>query len=121
MTVKFSVVTVVLNDLEGLKKTRESLIGQDYQNFEWIVWDGESTDNTLHFLQSMQDKVKWRSKKDSGIYDAMNQGVSMAGGDYVVFMNAGDVFFDKETLAKVAEVLAECDQSADILYSCISY
>lgn len=116
MAIKFSVVTVVLNDLEGLKKTRESLVGQDYQNFEWIVWDGESSDNTLHFLQSMQDEVKWKSKKDSGIYDAMNQGVSMASGDYVVFMNAGDVFFDKETLAKVAKVLAECDQSADVLF-----
>lgn len=116
MKVCFSVVTVVLNDVDGLKKTKDSLIRQSYKSFEWIVRDGGSTDDMAAFLESLSDGVKWASQTDQGIYDAMNQGVFMCSGDYVVFMNAGDIFYDSEALAKVAEALSVGNQVADILF-----
>lgn len=116
MKVCFSVITVVLNDIEGLKKTKDSLIRQSYKNFEWIVRDGGSIDGTATFLGGLSDEVKWISKTDQGIYDAMNQGVSLCSGNYVVFMNAGDTFHDSETLTKVAEALSAGGQVADVLF-----
>lgn len=116
MNVRFSVITVVLNDVDGLKKTRESVTQQNYEHFEWIICDGGSNDGALLYLESLTGGVKWVSQADQGIYDAMNRGVSMGQGDYVVFMNAGDTFHDSGTLAKVAQALSEGDQAADILF-----
>lgn len=116
MNLHFSVVTVALNDLGGLKNTYNSLMKQSSKCFEWIVRDGGSTDGTLQFLERLPNSIKWVSKKDQGIYDAMNRGVSMSTGDYVVFMNAGDIFHDDETLAKVAERLSSGEQVPDILF-----
>ena len=112
----FSIITVVFNDLDGLKRTKQSVFGQDASNFEWIVCDGGSGDKTTNYLASLGDGVRWVSKPDDGIYDAMNRGVSVATGDYVVFMNAGDTFHDRGTLAKVANVLSADDHVADILF-----
>jgi putative colanic acid biosynthesis glycosyltransferase len=116
MKVHFSVVTVVLNDIEGLRRTKDSLFCQNYKNFEWIVRDGSSTDGTTSLLESFSEDVKWISQTDLGIYDAMNQGVSLCSGDFVVFMNAGDIFHDNGTLGKVAEALCANNQSADVLF-----
>lgn len=86
-----SVVTVVLNDVEGLRRTHASLRRLD-QDFEWIVVDGGSTDGTLDWLQS-HDLPPGRviSEKDRGIYDAMNKGWRLSRGEWVYFLNAGDV------------------------------
>ncbi len=112
-----SVVTVVLNDLEGLKRTYESLLSQSHRGWEWIVCDGGSGDQTRAFLGSLRSGVRWVSKRDNGVYDGMNHGVSMCSGVYVVFMNAGDTFFDDATLAKVfAGIAAAADQPPDILF-----
>lgn len=116
MPVRFSVVTVVLNDVNGLRATKESLFCQNYEHFEWIVRDGGSNDGAVSYLEGLTDRVKWVSQTDQGIYDAMNRGIIMSTGDYVVFMNAGDAFHDSGTLAKVAEVLSAGDQVADILF-----
>ncbi|MDP2785657.1 MAG: glycosyltransferase family 2 protein [Sulfurimicrobium sp.] len=112
----FSVITVVLRDLDGLKRTYASLASQHYAHWEWIVCDGGSGGEITRFLQEVTGPVHWVSEKDAGIYDAMNHGVSMCSGDYVVFMNAGDIFHDSEALAKVAEALSADDQVADILF-----
>lgn len=113
----FSVVTVVLNDLEGLKRTYESLLSQSHRDWEWIVCDGGCGDQTRAFLGSITSGVRWVSERDNGIYDGMNRGVSMCSGGYVVFMNAGDTFFDDATLAKVlASITAVDDQVPDILF-----
>ena len=116
MSVRFSVVTVVLNDVNGLIRTKESVLHQNYGDVEWIVCDGGSNDGAISYLESLSNSVKWVSLADQGIYDAMNRGVTMCTGDYVVFMNAGDTFYDSGTLAKVAEVLSAGDQVADILF-----
>lgn len=114
--IRISIITVVLNDLEGLKQTQRGVLEQEGADFEWLVRDGGSGEETINFLQSLGAKVRWVSEHDQGIYDAMNRGVSMATGDYVVFMNAGDTFHDSRTLAKVAEALSEGAQAADILF-----
>lgn len=116
MSIYFSIVTVVLNDLEGLKHTQQSLFGQSYVNFEWIVRDGGSDQETTTYLLSLEHAVNWISEADRGIYDAMNRGVSVCTGDYVVFMNAGDTFFNSETLAKVAAHLSSNNQVPDVLF-----
>jgi len=98
-----SVVTVVLNDPEGLARTGESLFKQTLRP-EWVVVDGGSSDPTLAVLHNMD--VQWVSEKDKGIYDAMNKGVGMCKGDYVVFLNAGDCFSDNEVIANVTSFLS---------------
>ncbi len=99
---KISVITVCFNSLEMLKKTMQSVDSQTYTNYEYIVIDGNSTDGTLHFLKNYEGKLtKYVSESDQGIYDAMNKGVKMSSGDYVIFLNAGDLFADATTLEKI--------------------
>jgi glycosyltransferase involved in cell wall biosynthesis len=96
-----------------LKKTRESIISQTYGDYEWIVIDGGSTDGTKEFLQEHADEMSyWCSEKDKGVYNAQNKGTSQASGDYCIYMNAGDTFYDKEVLEKVFSEVHE----EDILY-----
>lgn len=88
-----SIITVTYNNLEGLKRTDESvqqLVGLD---FEWIVIDGGSTDGTVEYLRHTKcSGLRWMSEKDGGIYNAMNKGIALCSGEYCIFMNAGDVF-----------------------------
>lgn len=114
--INISVITVVFNDLDGLKRTKQSVSEQEGSSFEWIVCDGGSGEKTTNYLMLLGKSVRWVSGVDRGIYDAMNRGVSMATGDYVVFMNAGDAFYDSNVLAKVAGVLSAGGQVADILF-----
>ena len=112
----FSVVTVVLNDVNGLRKTKESLFLQNFRDVEWIVCDGGSSDGTVSYLDNLTEGFKWISQPDQGIYDAMNRGVSMASGDYVVFMNAGDTFYDGDVLSKVVKTMSANNKEADVLF-----
>lgn len=114
--IRTSIITVVLNDLDGLKRTHRSIFEQSDKNFEWIVRDGGSDGRTIDFLLSLGDAVKWVSEPDRGIYDAMNRGVSMSDGVYVVFMNAGDTFCDSTVLAKVDGYLSANNQIVDVLF-----
>lgn len=113
MKQKVSIITITYNNLDGLKKTRESIISQTYGDYEWIVIDGGSTDGTKEFLQEHADEMSyWCSEKDKGVYNAQNKGTSQASGDYCIYMNAGDTFYDKEVLEKVFSEIHE----EDILY-----
>ena len=114
--IRISIITVVLNDLEGLKRTHRSVFEQSNKSFEWIVRDGGSDGRTIDFLLSLGEAVKWISEPDRGIYDAMNRGVSMSAGEYVVFMNAGDTFCDSTSLSKVDGYLSANNQIADVLF-----
>ncbi len=98
----FSIITVCQNNLEGLKRTSESNFSQTYGDFEWIVVDGESTDGTLGFLKSINNnRLSFLSEPDKGLYDAMNKGLKLARGDFVIFMNSGDSFVNSEVLKKL--------------------
>lgn len=97
-----SVVTVCRNDLNGLIETYESLNGQSYRAFEWVVIDGNSSDGTQAWLTEKHYLPgSWISEPDKGIYDAMRKGCERSCGEYVIFMNSGDTFTDAEVLKKV--------------------
>jgi glycosyltransferase involved in cell wall biosynthesis len=99
-----SVVTVVRDDSEGLERTIESVAAQSFRNFEYIVVDGASTDGTLDVIRRRESEIDaWVSEPDSGIYSAMNKGVRLASGDYILFMNAGDRFYAPEALERMFE------------------
>jgi glycosyltransferase involved in cell wall biosynthesis len=96
-----TIVTVVLNGEKDLERTILSVINQSYENIEYIVIDGGSTDGTLDIIERYKDKIDHLIiEKDKGIYDAMNKGINIASGDWINFMNSGDIFYDKNTLLK---------------------
>ncbi|MFI5162413.1 MAG: glycosyltransferase family 2 protein [Sphingobacteriales bacterium] len=110
---KLSIVTIVYNNARDIERTMLSVLNQTYGNIEYIVVDGLSTDGTLDIIKKYQDKLgKFVSEKDEGIYDAMNKGLALATGDYVLFMNSGDELYSKET---VSDVFASAE-NADIYY-----
>ena len=108
----FSVITVSKQNLEGLKRTHHSLESQSFRDFEWLVIDGASTDGTQDFLKTTT--AKWSSEKDDGPFDAMNVGIKHARGDYLLFLNAGDVLAKPETLEKIAKIITE--KQPDFIY-----
>jgi glycosyltransferase involved in cell wall biosynthesis len=108
-----SVITVVYNNVDHVERTLLSVINQTYPHIEYIVIDGASTDGTLQVIEKYKDRIaKLISEPDKGIYDAMNKGLTLATGDYVLFMNSGDEIYAHET---VAHVFATAD-NADIYY-----
>jgi len=99
----FSIITICLNNKDGLVRTYNSLKMQSCDDYEWIVVDGVSTDGTVEFLKSLPktDKILWKSEADSGLYDAMNKGMALATGDYLLFLNSGDELVDSSILSEV--------------------
>lgn len=89
---KLSIITVSFNNCEGLKRTRESVERLEFKNWEHIVIDGGSSDETVLYLDQLSGKVVFLSEQDRGIYDAMNKGIRLSKGEYCLFMNAGDTF-----------------------------
>lgn len=109
----FSIITVVFNDEENIEKTIESIQSQTFRDFEYIVVDGGSNDNTLNILKKYCEIIDILiSEKDHGIYDAMNKGVLSSSGKYISFMNSGDTYFSTNTLETVRNEL----NNADVFY-----
>ena len=112
---KISIITATYNSASTIKDTIESILGQTYTDFEHIIVDGLSKDNTLEIVKSYEDKYNGRlkiiSEKDSGLYDAMNKGVKNAAGDVIGILNSDDVYADETVLEKIAEKFKEtnCD------------
>ena len=105
---KITVVTVCYNAVDTIEKTIFSIINQTYENIEYILVDGGSTDGTVAIIKKYESRIaKWLSEPDKGIYDAMNKGVMMATGEWINFMNAGDEFYRTSTIDEV--VLAGLD------------
>jgi glycosyltransferase involved in cell wall biosynthesis len=105
---KVSVITAVLNGLDAVERTVDSVVDQTYPNIEYIVVDGASTDGTSEYLQSRQHEfAALRSERDRGAYDAFNKGLSLATGDVVGYLNAGDVFTDRDVLARIMAVFGD--------------
>jgi glycosyltransferase involved in cell wall biosynthesis len=90
--------------LKGLKATFNSVMSQTFRDFEYIIIDGNSSDGTKDYLQTVSEKITyWVSEPDSGIYNAMNKGIQQAKGTYLMFLNSGDRFCSNEVLQKVFE------------------
>ena len=112
---KLSVITICYNE-KNIRKTCESIVGQSWQDFEWIVVDGGSTDGTLDVLNEYRDRIDMLiSEPDNGIYNAMNKGIARARGEWLNFMNGGDAFCDKTVLEQVFGSGSSRD-GADVLY-----
>jgi glycosyltransferase involved in cell wall biosynthesis len=109
-----TVITVVLNDAAGLQKTIASVTSQTYDNIEFILVDGGSSDATLEVIRGCQDRIDfWISEPDQGIYDAMNKGIDLATGSWINFLNCGDCFYRAET---VETVFSSSFGDADFIY-----
>lgn len=99
-----SIITISFNNLAGLKKTAESVICQSFNDYEWIVVDGGSSDGTREYLQEISENIDWWcSEVDGGIYNAMNKGIAKAHGDYCFFLNSGDYLTDKYSLQRAMD------------------
>lgn len=111
---KVSIITVVYNAADALRKTIESVAALKYQHLEYIIVDGGSDDGTRGVIEKNYLHVtQWVSEPDSGIYDAMNKGLAMTTGEYVWFLNAGDTIFDSYILQNI---FGGKEQYADIYY-----
>ncbi|KXX72566.1 glycosyltransferase family 2 protein [Flammeovirga sp. SJP92] len=112
--VKISVVTISFNCENEIEDTLKSVIHQDYPNIEYVVVDGGSDDKTPAIIEKYKKDIDvYVSEKDKGIYDAMNKGVKLSSGDWVIFMNAGDVFYENTTISKM---FAQVQPAAQLLY-----
>ena len=107
-----SIITINYNNLEGLRKTIDSVISQTWHDFEWIIIDGGSTDGSKELIEETAKQLAssdfnplsyWCSEPDKGIYNAMNKGVAVAKGQYCIFMNSGDCFYDKNVVKDIIE------------------
>lgn len=97
-----SVVTVVYNDCQHIEKTMQSVLGQTYGNVEYIVIDGASTDGTVDLIKNYQEKLAYfTSEKDNGVYYAMNKSIPHIHGEWVIFMNSGDIFNNENVLERI--------------------
>lgn len=113
-TPKVTIITVVRNDAQGLIKTIKSIAEQTYTDFDYLIWDGGSTDATRKIISAIPNSfATCITRSDKGPYDAMNQCTKIAKGTYVLFMNAGDTFFSSRSLEFA---MSGAPNNADIIY-----
>lgn len=119
--ITITIVTVCYNARKCIEETIQSVVEQTYPNIEYIIIDGASGDGTLEIIQKAAEHadIKYISEPDHGIYDAMNKGIDLASGDYIQFLNAGDILLDRDVVAKVVKRIEEED--GDIFFGNIVY
>lgn len=100
-----SIITINYNNAEGLQKTIDSVAAQTFQDFEFIVIDGNSSDNSVDSIKNSNRITYWVSEKDNGIYDAQNKGILKATSNYLLFLNSGDILANTNVLQNVSPVL----------------
>lgn len=113
---KISVIIVSYNSEKTIEKTLESIINQTYNDFELILIDRNSKDKTLEIAGKYKDNIsKWISEPDK-LYETLNKGILLAQGEYILFLNSGDIFFSEKTL----EIFSQYLKNEDIIYSNIN-
>ncbi len=119
-SLKISVITVVYNSAGTVRDAISSVLAQTYDNIEYIIVDGASSDGTVDIVNEYRDKIgTFISEPDRGIYDAMNKGIRMAKGDVIGFLNSDDMYQDNRVLEKIARVFA--DPKTDSCYGDLVY
>jgi glycosyltransferase involved in cell wall biosynthesis len=115
--VVFSIITIVYNGASLIDGTMQSVVNQTFTDFEYLIIDGASKDDTMAIVKKYKEKhplsIKAFSERDRGLYDAMNKGLAQAKGDFILFLNCGDRLFDAKTLENIA---AHITPVTDILY-----
>lgn len=100
--IKVSVITISYNNVEGLKHTIDSVVSQDFADYEYIVIDGGSSDGSRQVIESYSDHITyWVSEPDKGVYNAMNKGIEVAKGEYLHFLNSGDCYASDKVLSTI--------------------
>jgi glycosyltransferase involved in cell wall biosynthesis len=108
---KITVITINYNNKAGLEKTLISVYKQTNKDFEYIVIDGDSSDGCKKIIEDHQNEIAyWVSEKDNGIYHAMNKGIKEATGDFLIFMNSGDVFYNETIIDSLVNQLNSTDE-----------
>lgn len=111
---KVAIITINLNNCEGLKQTMQSVFNQTYTEQEFIIIDGGSIDGSKEYIEGNSNKLSyWISESDEGIYDAMNKGIAQAKSEYLIFLNSGDSFYD----SSVIKDFVEQDFTEEIIYA----
>lgn len=115
MSNKISVITVVFNDVTHIRETMESFFSQTWEEKEYIVIDGGSTDGTADIIREYADHIAyWCSEKDDGIYDAMNKGIAHCTGDWINFLNCGDYYASNKSLEQIISL--NSNPNVDVIY-----
>lgn len=118
-----SIITATYNSAETINDTIKSVLCQTNKDFEYIIVDGGSTDETIDIVKSYESefsgKLKWVSEKDKGIYDAMNKGIKMASGDIIGILNSDDYYTSDDILQTIADAF-KC-QNVDAIYGDIHF
>lgn len=110
---ELSIITINYNNADGLQKTMQSVFAQSFTNYEFLIVDGASTDGSKNLLEKNTGRITfWVSEKDDGIYNAMNKGIKKASGEYVIFLNSGDVLYEPNVLERALPFL----KNADLVY-----
>ncbi|EMT6383360.1 glycosyltransferase [Providencia rettgeri] len=112
----FSIITINYNNYLGLLKTCNSIYPLLNKNIEWIVVDGLSNDKSVNFIRNNKKITHFTIEKDNGIYDAMNKGIDLATGDFIIFMNSGDTFHPTFSFNNIETILKGADTTSTILY-----
>ncbi|MGE3613867.1 MAG: glycosyltransferase family 2 protein [Sulfurimonas sp.] len=119
MNSKVSIITVVYNAKDMIISTIESVVNQTYNNIEFIIIDGASTDGTIDLIKQYSDKISFFiSENDAGIYDAMNKGIKNATGEWITFLNAGDVYINDQVISNIFDNQIYNDE--DLIYGAIA-
>ncbi|MCW5212188.1 glycosyltransferase [Desulfobulbus sp. TB] len=118
----FSVIISTYNADVHLRRAIDSVFFQDFSNdIELLIVDGCSTDNTIDILRENSDRISWWvSEEDSGIYDAWNKAILHAKGDWIIFLGADDVFYDKNVIGKFYEKTKILKKDIDIVYGMVA-
>jgi len=111
-----SIITIVYNNANYIEECIQSALNQDFKNLEYIVIDGGSTDGTQQIIEKYRDKIAFYiSEKDRGLYNALNKGIQHVTGDVIGILHSDDLFFEKNTLSKIAKIFSETN--ADLVYA----
>ena len=101
---RITIITVCYNRKATIEKAIKSVLEQSYDNIEYIIIDGNSTDGSKDVIEKYQDKLTyWVSEPDSGIYNAMNKGINIATGEYLLFLNSGDLLIDDKNILLICQ------------------